>query len=177
MGLDITAHEKLTKVDGVKYIGGEVYNTALEVVDDYAFVAHKNGDFPGMADDIEDGCVYNAADGFSFRAGSYGGYNAWRNELARIAGYPKGFYSQFGQDRPTYCASCWAGVQGPFSELINFSDCEGVIGTAVSQKLAADFEAFDAVAQTVSDFDFYRRYQDFRKAFTMAANGGAVQFC
>lgn len=179
MGLDITAYEGLTKIDGVKYINGVVLDKELEVVDydAYALVPHINPDFPGRADDIEDKGVYNAADSFGFNAGSYGGYNMWRNRLAKLAGYPEGTYKQCGEDRPSYCVACWNGAQGPFAELIHFSDCEGVIGTAVSKKLAADFAAFDDKAKTTEDEHFYAKYQDWRKAFEMAANGGAVQFC
>lgn len=178
MGLDITAYGGLTKVEDVKYISGEVYNRDLEIVDygNYAMVAHINPNFPGRADDMEDGGVYNAAESFGFCAGSYGGYNMWRNRLAKLAGYPEGTYEQYGKDWPSHCVACWNGEQGPFAELIHFSDCEGVIGTAVSQKLAADFAAFDAAAKTREDEQFYKLYQEWQKAFAMAANGGAVSF-
>ena len=33
MGLDVTAHARITKIEGVKYLEGEVYNQSLEVVD------------------------------------------------------------------------------------------------------------------------------------------------
>jgi hypothetical protein len=72
--------------------------------------------------------------------------------------------------------ACWNGAQGPFSELIHFSDCEGVIGTAVSKKLAADFAAFDEKAKAAGNERYYAKYQEWRKAFEMAANGGAVDF-
>jgi len=178
MGLDITAYESLTKIDEVKYIDGEVYNQKLETVDydDYDFVAHINPDFPGRADDVEDHGVYKAVGSHGFRAGSYGGYNMWRDRLAKLAGYPEGTYEQYGKDWPSHCVACWNGAQGPFAELIHFSDCEGVIGTAISKKLAADFAAFDEAAKTQEDEPFYKLYQDWQKAFTMAANGGAVSF-
>ncbi len=158
-------------------IDGEVYNKELKTVDydDYAFVAHINANFPGRADDMEDGGVYKAAESFSFRAGSYGGYNMWRDRLAKLAGYPEGTYEQYGKDYPSYCVACWNGAQGPFAELIHFSDCEGVIGAAISRKLAADFDAFEEAAKAQDD-QFFQLYQAWQKAFTMAANGGAVSF-
>lgn len=176
MGLDITAYEGLTKLEGVKYIEGEVYNHSLEALDydDYALVAHHNPYFPGRADDLDDKGVYNAADSFGFRAGSYGGYNAWRNQLAKLAGYPEGTYREYGRDWPSHCVACWDGAEGPFSELIHFSDCEGVLGAAVSKKLAADFAAFDDAAKATGDEHFYALFREWRKAFDMASNGGAV---
>jgi hypothetical protein len=179
MGLDITAYSGLTKIEGVKYLEGEVYNQNLEVLDydDYDLVAYHNPDFPGRADDIEVRGVYKAADGFGFRAGAYSGYNRWRERLAEIAGYPKTAIELYGREELRHDAGAWAATEGPFWELILFSDCEGVIGTAVSKKLAADFAAFDERAAAVQDDpDFYRLFNEWRKAFDMAADGGAVKF-
>ena len=55
------------------------------------------------------------------------------NELATLAGYA-------GAD------DAWERTDGPFWELINFSDCEGVIGPKTSAKLAGDFAAFQEKA-------------------------------
>jgi hypothetical protein len=178
MGLDITAYEGLSKIDGVQYLDGEVYKADLEIMDDdaYDFVAYLNPDFPGRADDIEHRGVYKSTDGFGFRAGAYSGYNRWRNKLAEIAGYPKAPIEIYGREELRHDAGAWAAGQGPFWELINFSDCEGTIGTAVSKKLAADFAAFDGAAKEVEDQDFYRLFTEWRKAFDMAANSGAVHF-
>lgn len=180
MGLDITAYKGLTKVDGVKYLEGEVYNQKLEVVDydNYDLVAHINSNFPGRADDIEDRGVYNSVDSFSFsfRAGSYGSYNYWRERLAELAGYAKEPIEVYGREEYRHDAGAWAVTEGPFWELILFSDCEGTIGTTISKKLAADFATYDEAAQSVDQIGFYQRYQDWRKAFEMAAESGAVSF-
>lgn len=178
MGLDITAHVRLTKIEGVKYLEGEVYNQALEVVDyeTYDLVAHLNPDFPVRADDIEDRGVYRSEDSFGFCAGAYSGYNRWRERLAELAGYLKAPIEIYGREEHRYDAGAWAVAEGPFWELIMFSDCEGVIGTSVSKKLAADFATFDGAAQAVGDPTFYPKYQDWRKAFEMAADAGAVDF-
>lgn len=61
-----------------------------------------------------------------------------------------------------------------FVELINFSDCEGVIGAEVAKKLAADFAAYQDKAGDKGDFA--RVYASWRKAFELAADGGAVCF-
>lgn len=167
MGLDITAYRKLRKVEN-----------PTEADRDENFTVYANDSFPGRAAGLEDRAVYQTTeDAFGLRAGSYGGYSWWRDELAKLAGYPQGTYEQYGKDWPSHCVACWNGATGPFSELINFSDCEGAIGPEVSAKLAKDFADFDARAK---EFDpgrgWYERYCDWRKAFEMAADDGAVQF-
>jgi hypothetical protein len=105
----------------------------------------------------------SADDQFDFRAGSYSGYNAWRDELAKMAGYPSAEY-------------VWYRVtKGPFLELINFSDCEGFIGPETAAKLARDFAEYQAKAEELGDY-FLGKYEDFRKACEYAADGGAIQF-
>src|SRR3972149_5024711 len=69
-----------------------------------------NKDFPEQADGY-----YTYAEKLSFRAGTYSSYNQWRDQLAQLA-------------------------QGAFLELINFSDCEGAIGSKTSTKLLKDFQ-------------------------------------
>jgi hypothetical protein len=127
-----------------------------------------NLDFPIQAAGISEGVLYEPADKFSFRAGSYSGYNRWRDQLARIAG--------FADD-----SDAWEnGPQGkPFYELIHFSDCEGVIGPTIAAKLAKDFADnqphADAFVGPESDW-FQTKYADWRKAFEMASDNGAVSF-
>jgi len=73
-------------------------------------------------------------------ARSYGGYNMWREQLAKMAGYELTEYDgPFKQKDKAHAAGAWDKSEGPFWELILFSDCEGVIGTAVCKKLAKDF--------------------------------------
>ena len=69
-------------------------------------------------------------EGHHFRAGSYGGYNQFRAHLcAAIHGVE--------------CEEFWTNedYEGtPFYELIDFSDCEGVIGVEESKKLHYEFK-------------------------------------
>lgn len=175
MGLDVTAYRKIKKLTAVFDADGEPIDPkTLEPVE-YAMQAYINPGFQGRADDIEDRAVYDAEDNFGFRAGSYGGYNHWREELAKLAGYPVGQYERYGTLYPSHCVACWDGQKGPFSELINFSDCEGIIGTAVASKLAKDFADFQAKADEIGGH-FREKYEDWRKAFEMAADAGAVRF-
>ena len=159
MGLDITAYRKIIRIELPE--GTEPYNYR-------AFTACLNGDFPGRADDITDGAVYLKSEEFHFRAGSYSGYGEWRRRLAGLAGYvdPE---------------AVWNGgvATGPFFELINFSDCEGIIGTSVSAKLAKDFADHEHAALGVDGPDsewFVAKYAEWKKAFEIAADGGCVDF-
>jgi hypothetical protein len=176
MGLDITAYRKITKIDAVFDADGEPIDPATREPIDYDMRAYVNDDFPGRADEIEDRAIYKAEDSMGFRAGSYGGYNGWRNSLAKLAGYPLGQYEQYDRKWDSYCVACWEGKEGPFSELIHFSDCEGVIGASVAAKLAKDFADFQEAADGVDDDYFILKYAEWRKAFEMAADGGAVSF-
>jgi len=179
MGLDITAYRKLTKLDAVFDADGDPINPETREALDYDLKVYANFDFPGREDGLEDRAVYSAEDSMGFRAGSYGGYNAWREELAKLAGYPLTDYTIYGRTERRHDAGAWAASAGPFWELINFSDCEGIIGPVVSEKLAKDFAEFDerAKAHAASRNDwFYPLYQTWRQAFDMAADGGAVDF-
>lgn len=177
MGLDVTAYCGLKKIDCVFDEEGEPIDpTTREPLEEYHLRAWVNPDFPGRADDIENKAIYLSEDSFGFCAGSYGGYSRWRCTLAELAGYPAAPLTRFGTTEMRHDAGAWAASSGPFWELINFSDCEGVIGAAVSAKLAADFAVYQERADAHADERFRAKYAEFRKAFAMAAYSGAVEF-
>lgn len=182
MGLDITAYGGLTKVDAVFDADGEPINPAtrepLDWGTEYHFQPRANSYFPGREAGIEMDAVYRAARQMGFRAGSYGGYNTWRDELAKLAGYPAVSVDRYGTGNAQlrYDRSAWDASGGPFWELICFSDCEGVIGPVVSAKLAADFASHQGDADAHQDEWFRTLYATWRKAFEMAADNGAVYF-
>ena len=74
----------------------------------------------------------------------------------------------------------WAsGWNGPFVELINFPDNEGVIGPVVAAKLAKDFAEFEHRAEEYSasipdGTDWLENYREWKCAFEMTAKDGAV---
>ena len=173
MGLDITAYRKLTPANG-----NEAFDETGELkYEDGWIQLCKNHDFPGSADDIQDRHAYKAEDSDGFHAGGYGGYNNFREQLAELAGYPQTEYEKYGKKWPSFAATVWNDPKpGPFVELINFSDCEGVIGCAASAKLAKDFADFQAKADAHEDERFRQKYAEWRKAFDMASDGGAVRF-
>ena len=175
MGLNITAYSKIKKLDVTFNKDGEAINPATQEpldYDDYirAFI---NPHFPSRAADIDDSVAYSFEKSRSFRAGSYSGYNDWREHLAKMVGYP----SVDAETDPRHAHSNGAceSTEGPFWELIFFSDCEGVIGTAISTKLAKDFADHDKNAAEIGGL-FYELYGNWKKAFELAADGGMVYF-
>ena len=167
MGLDITAYRQVWAApDCAK--GDDGY---LEDYDSF-FRVYNIVDFQSRAAPLEEGACYGFEESMDFRAGSYSGYGEWRNELARIAGY----LAHPAATRHPYSEGAWAALSGPFWELINFADNEGVIGSTVAAKLAADFAAMDAKAMQTTELWFYELYRTWRRAFEMAADSGAVSF-
>jgi hypothetical protein len=104
-----------------------------------------------------------------FRAGSYSGYNQWRDLLARtVLGVGAG--------------EIWASAHGlegkPFVELIDFADNEGCLGPVVCAKLNTDFETHRNEfinGAGVDDYDV-ELYDKWAEAFAATAEGGIVGF-
>ncbi len=174
MGLDISAYSNIKKLDCV-------YNADHEPIDPKTrkylggswFRSYINPDFPAQAEGLEDQTVYSYGESFGFRAGAYSSYNRWREELAKLAGYPAVEREQFGVAQKRHDAGAWEAESGPFKELINFSDCEGVIGCKVATKLLKDFDSADI---SKADPYFKEKFAEFRKAFFLASQNGAVTF-
>lgn len=111
-----------------------------------------------------------------FRAGSYSGYNWWREQLCKFAldAVPNDVWG----DPEHYEGR-------PFVELINFSDCDGSIGATTAAKLLDDFEAYaDQVvgwaASAITDDDersyFLESYGEWQNAFAIASDHGFLIF-
>jgi hypothetical protein len=159
MGLDINAYRGLKVAPEAELdLDGYPEDYMHFVRINPGLIAATEAHFPSRTAGVFSG-IFSFTEAIRFRAGSYSGYNIWRDWLAGISGWGT-------------AERCWAGKQteGPFYELINFSDCEGVIGPIVAAKLAKDFEEFADKAGPDE------RYLQWRKAFTMAADGGAVMF-
>lgn len=177
MGLDVTAYSKIAPIDCVYDADGEPIDPRTrKPLEGHFFTVFVNSDFPGRADDLKAGGVYTYDGALAVPCGAYSRYNRWRNDLAAMAGWPVGQYEQYGRMWDSNCVACWNGAQGPFSELINFSDCDGTIGTAVSKKLAADFAEFQTKADQYGDAAFLDQYALWRRAFELASDNGAVRF-
>lgn len=168
MGLDISAYSGL-KPAAAK--GGD---------EDLTF--HIHDQWKERAGSIVDGQAYAASESYRFRAGSYFGYNDWRENLAEMAGYEP---IKHGDNRHDHSRGAWESDGGPFYELIDFTDCDGVIGSEVAEKLARDFLQHQTAMAKFAEkrlqvFErerFVETYKNFQKAFELAAKGGAVVFC
>lgn len=151
MGLDITVYKNIEPTQD----------------EDYCFKAFQiEGLKESRMKNLKAGQEYNGENVFSFRAGSYGGYNAFRNELAKLSGL---------DDR-----TIWANPEKykdvPFYELINFSDCEGVMDWETAAVLCEDFiENFN---KAMDNFDQYymSKYKDWSTALELAKEKGVIVF-
>jgi hypothetical protein len=176
MGLDISAYSRLTPApaaaldeNGTPIEPGccmRIRATELEWVEQH---------FPGRTRGLQAG-VFAFADILSFHAGSYSGYNFWRDALARFA-----YYDTRGLVLEAKSAAefVWQHVtDGPFYELINFADNEGVIGPVCAAKLAKDFADYQDRANPYAKMHpvWLGLYGQWRRAFELAADGGAVRF-
>lgn len=175
MGLDTTWYRGLKKREDVIFDGdGEPTNV------DQFFRPYVNSEFPGREGGIEHKAIYEYEDAGEGIRRSYSGYNHWREWLAKLAGYPEQEFEEFGAKRKSHAASTWYGPvnNGPFYELINFSDCEGVIGSEAAAKLAKDFAEWDERAKAADQVGGmnYDLYQKWRHSFEQAAQNGAVDF-
>lgn len=154
MGLDITAYSRMAPCALHHRTEADETEAAWDMGHVLPYI---NPDFPEHAEHVQ-GCYQKTAISIEhgFRAGSYSGYNWWRDELAAMV--PKGSRA--------------------FEELINFSDCEGTIGPNISRKLAADFARFQKHAdQRQGDGTmFTAKYAEWRKAFEIASDEGFVWF-
>lgn len=178
MGLDVTAYSKIQKMDAVFDHNGQAIDPETQEALEDIVQFKVNYDFPTRADNIEDGCVYRYSEFVRLHAGSYGGYNFWRNELAKMARYGAVAVDRYntGNIQMRYDQGAWDTDNGPFWELITFSDCEGVIGGTTCAKLAKDFAAYQSQADVHPDEQFRSKYAEWRTAFDLAADGGAVDF-
>jgi hypothetical protein len=169
-GLDVTVYEKITIVPSPQFDSdGEPLGP------NQVKLAPVGGAerFAGLIA----GTVYRYESAFEFRAGSYSGYNYWRNELAKLAGNEQTPYKSLnGKIEFRYDATVWNIKKGAFWELIDFSDAEGVIGPVVCKRVYKDFLQYQVAASKHPDEYFRTSYQNWMKAFCMCANDGAIVF-
>lgn len=145
MGLDIVAYTYLTPASGT----GEDFLTF-----------EPDPDFPNRADEFRTDQFYDYKSETWFSMGSYTAYGQFRTELAeKLAKIPEGEY--------------YEGRKGPFWQMINFSDCDGVLGTESCQRLMADFQEYASRKHLITDQD---RYNKMQQAVTLGAQGGCVVF-
>lgn len=181
MGLDISAYSNI-KVLGT----ADEYDESLEDSNEFRqeFI---NPHFPHASVGYEGEFVQwietSDTESTSFRAGSYSGYGLFRSSLADEFLGTTDLYMD-SPHRGTANGD-WEKVHAsegkPFYELINFSDCEGVIIGPACTKLYNDFvthrEAYvNSLDETDHQWGFVKRYDDWTEAFRLASQNGLVSF-
>ena len=162
MGLDITAYSQLKDT-------GRPFD--LDVDEGNTYIPHNHPDFATRCVEFTPWHAFEYEGYLHAYIGAYSYYGRWREQLAKLAGYSPLTGGYF-----TYSSGVWAATEGPFRELIDFTDCDGVLGTAVCQKLAEDFAEYEASARLLGDEDFLYTYLQFKAAVEWASDGGAVVF-
>jgi hypothetical protein len=162
MGLDIRAYSQLKDT-------GRPFDWAVD--EENAYIPHNHQDFATRCVEFTPGNAFEYKSSYRAHIGLYITYVNWREQLAILAGY-----SPATRGSHPYSLGAWAATEGPFWELIDFTDYDGVLGTAVCQKLAEDFAAYEESARRLGDEDFLYTYLQFKAAVEWASDGGAVVF-
>jgi hypothetical protein len=169
MGLDITAYKNVKVINHLSDVEDWEENYYMKGREDTVYIYPSLVDwFPEWAEGLEYGAVYEYEDAFGFRAGSYSGYNWWREWLCETF---LGVSPQVVWDNPKDFQNA------PFYRLIHFADSEGYISKIHAEKLAKDFQKYQDDIDLLDDEDWTKQaYNNWRKAFEMASENGFVGF-
>lgn len=161
MGLDISYYEFVELVEHEKTDGD--WCSEHEV-------AYHIG-FPlSFGNLVEQGCYEASGEVGGFRAGSYGGYGAFREALWEAATGKVAMPWYLDKDEA---------IELPFFLLVNFADNEGCIGPDACRKLADQFKEYRESVRPilVSQSEWWgEKYDDWQHAFETAADTGMVSF-
>lgn len=153
MGLDITAYSNIKKRELLEYEESEYYfSNSGFIQSDMINIENKE-----IQIDFDES--------FDFRAGSYGGYSIFRNELCLASNNITAEQLWSLQDETL-----------KFYWLINFSDCEGYIGTSYCKILYDEFVKYEEDVKIKLDEYYHQTYDNFKEAFRLGANNGLVDF-
>lgn len=180
MGLDITAYSRAVLTEPHEY-ADECYDRGHRTAVTYAIFERSFRGLAGANQSVATwdgsamigGLCYDVsgAEEIDFQAGSYSGYNRWRDRLARTF---------LGVEAHAVFKDPNAYADRPFFELINFADNEGAIGPEACADLLADFEAGRTrwSVECSADVDGYdlARYDKWTEAFRLATPDGLVRF-
>lgn len=167
MGLDITAYSRLDHVgkhvdtdwcEDESHVSAFAYDCFPQSFRGIPILGTKTS---GGTAFFEGGCyaITDKSEEHDFRAGSYGGYNAWRTNLAE----------QFNPHQD---------AASPFYELIWFADNEGTIGPEAAADLLADFREHAAAYVPLANWGEIgvEKYRDWTRACELAADCGLIWF-
>jgi hypothetical protein len=178
MGIDISALSHLEYVEPEQHPD---YDDD-ECQEDNHWQPCDDGAFPSHHRDLKSGCYSETTATEYLGFCSSATYHLWwRDQLSLcVIGVP---FLSIVKDPLVYLCS-------PFIELICFTDTYGTIGPAVCGKLAREFAEHEESARKHAnevialnpDFgaavakEWFDRYQEFKQAFILGAQGGLVQF-
>lgn len=174
MGLDICAYSNIMKQpdpEVQKVVGKLLASLGEEILEVF--------EVTDRCHDLEEGVYLDTFDTVQhhFRAGSYSGYNQFRNLLSKaLLGVEA---SAVWEDPATFEGR-------PGYEMIDFSDCEGTISSSVADKLRQDLvenrDVFKAHLIEVFGEDndqvewSMETYDNFIYAFELASENGVVVY-
>lgn len=174
MGLDIIAYKKLRRDDKASNLPINTKNVLWTEHRNYLYMgsnlAYIEKAFPNMAKPFSyNDDVYKYDECEMYAIGSYSTYGWFRRSLND---YMQTLTVEFPLSRV-------------FKLLINYSDCEGIIGTYACKILFESFSVFrngfDVWALSSmqpTDYQYaMETYNKFKDAFEFASDGGAVEFC
>ena len=193
MGLSVSVYSGLTLIEDEEVIKEVVDDNKKWVKCDYEgnYVFHNVDDvfYYRRSAPIEKGKLYkHDGDYEHVYSSSYSGYNTWREILAKMADYPLVEYSLEMATKKTksHAASAWGYGDHdmsdmPFYEMIDFTDCDGTLGTVSCIKLYEDFKENYVKAKAFSvknDAEWwFKGYEEFLKGFAFAAkNNGFIEY-
>lgn len=179
MGLDITAYSKLQHVgrhvevwcEDENHVAAFAYDSFPASFRGIPVLTTTHGRWSSSF--LDGGCYAITADTKvdGFHAGSYGGYNRWRRDLAnQFNPYAGEEIAENGLRYPLE-----PDPEKPFYELIWFADNEGTIGPEAAADLLVDFQNH-ASAYSPDLYWMRALYADWTRAFELAADGGLVSF-
>lgn len=170
MGLNITAIADIGEKVANNWIGWRTETDYPD--DDVCFISEGHHSRQAEGYDgvyLQDGLTHK------FAAGSYIGYNTFRGFLTQAI---------YGKDpEEIWTESSDVGWGDPFYEIIDFTDCNGVVGPETSAKLFQDFDEYEEQFKNYAQENcenkcekIVRLYGRFRAAFKVASDTGVVIF-
>jgi hypothetical protein len=164
MGLDVRGYSNIELVGSISEEGWEV------ICDSELIYMHPYyiEEFPEATEGLQAKGLYLYGDTEDSRISSYSGYNTWRDTLS---------HAILGVPAETVWGDPDAFAGKPFVELINFSDCDGMMGTKVCAKLYEDFMKYNPRIDIMDEDWFVDIYEIFIMVFNLGRKNGCVEFC
>jgi len=178
MGLDISVYKNLVE-------------TTNE--DDDVIYTGNNSGFIYQLGNLKQNTYYSVESVDDFCVGSYSSYSEFRRILHSLIdnGKIEDFWNKYSylvstdyqvlkrEDKLKRILDInYKSVDIPFLEIIDFSDCEGILSCEICGKLYKDFIFYDSKAKNLNDEYFYGLYKRFTNATMIASeNNGCICYC